>query len=231
MESTMLQRRLMVLALLLIGTPALAQLRWREGVHYSVIPDAAVARVGAPAGKIEVIEVFSYGCTYCNKARGDIARLAAGLPADAVMTYVHASFLPTEAWPMFQRAYYTARKLGIAEATHDAMFRAIWETGEIPLVDIATGTLRRPSPTIEDAAKFYARASKVTAAQFLQVAKSPEIDQAMQDADILVKQWRVPGTPSLVVNGRYMVANDVPYDVQSQITNFLVSLERARQKK
>ncbi len=227
----MLHRRLMVLALLLIGTPALAQLRWREGVHYTVIPAAAVARVGAPADKIEVTEVFSYGCTYCYKAKDDITRLAAGLPADAAMTYLHASFLPTEAWPMFQRAYYTARKLGIAEATHEGMFRAVWETGEVPLVDIATGRLRRPSPTIEDAAKFYARTTAVTAARFLEVAKSPEIDQAMQDADILVKQWRIPGTPSLVVNGRYLVANNVPHDVQAQIANFLISLERTRLKK
>lgn len=226
----MLQRRLMVLALLLIGTPALAQLRWREGVHYTVIPDAAVARVGAPADKIEVIEVFSYGCTYCYKAKDDIAKLAAGLPADAVMAYVHASFLPTEAWPMFQRAYYTARKLGIADANHEAMFRAIWETGEIPLVD-ATGRLRRPLPTIEDAAKFYANHSTVKAAQFLEASKSADVEKAIQTADTLVKQWRIPGTPSLVVNGRYLVVNTVPHDVQAQIANFLVSLERARTKK
>jgi thiol:disulfide interchange protein DsbA len=227
----MLHRRLLVLALLLIGTPALAQLRWREGVHYTAIPESAAARVGKQADKIEVIEVFSYGCTYCYKAKDDIRKLAASLPADAVMEYVHASFLPTEAWPMFQRAYYTARKLGIDQATHEEMFRAVWETGEIPLVDIATGRLRRPAPTIEDAAKFYARVAKVTAAQFLTVARSSEIEQAMQDADILVKQWRIPGTPSLVVNGRYLVANNVPHDVQAQIANFLVSLERTRLKK
>ncbi len=137
--------------------------------------------------------MFSYGCTYCFQAKEDIAKLAAGLPADAAMTYVHASFLPSEAWPMFQRAYYAALKLGIAEATHDAMFKAVWETGEIPLVDRATGRLRKPSPTIEDAAKFYARVTAVKAAKFLEVANSEEINKAMQDADALVKQWAHPG--------------------------------------
>jgi thiol:disulfide interchange protein DsbA len=229
MEIPMLHRRLMVLALLLVGTPALAQLRWREGVHYQAIP--VPQRVGAPADKIEVTEVFSYGCTYCYQAKEDMAKLAAGLPADAVMNYVHASFLPTEAWPMFQRAYYTALKLGIAEATHDAMFKAVWETGEIPLIDKTTRSLRRPSPTIGDAAKFYARVTKVTAAEFLKVANSAEIDKAMQTADALVKQWRIPGTPALVVNGRYLVEGRLSQGDTVQVVNFLVALERTRVKK
>jgi protein dithiol oxidoreductase (disulfide-forming) len=228
----MLHRRLMVLALLLIGAPAMAQLRWREGIHYTVIPEAAAQRAGTgPADKIEVAEVFSYGCTFCYQAMDSIATIVGNLPPDAAMTYVHASFLPSEGWPMFQRAYYTARKLGIADKTHDAMFRAVWETGELPLVDKATGKLRRPLPTLDDAAKFYARAAGVKAADFLKVANSAEIDAQVLRADALVKQWRIPGTPSLVVNGRYLVDNKQPFRDQAQIVNFLVSLERARPKK
>ncbi len=30
----------------------------------------------------------------------------------------------------------------------------------------------------------------------------------MKRADALIKPWRVPGTPALVVNGRYLVNND-----------------------
>ena len=57
------------------------------------------------------------------------------------MTYVHASFNPAEAWPMFQRAFYTAQSLGIAAATHEQMFVAVWETGEFPLLDPNTGSI------------------------------------------------------------------------------------------
>jgi thiol:disulfide interchange protein DsbA len=216
--------------LLVIFAPAVALLRWRVGVIYTVLMDAP--RAGAPADKIEVAEAFSYACPHCYRAKGDMAKLAASLPADAKMVYVHASFIPSEGWPMFQRAYYTALQLGIAEATHDGVFQAIWETGEIPLIDPATQRTRRPLPTIEDAAKFYARVTRVKQAEFLKVANSPEIDAAMKRADELIRQWKVPGTPALVVNGRYLVNDrNITFAEVTQVVQFLITLERARLKK
>ncbi|HET9445381.1 MAG TPA: hypothetical protein VFO35_03935, partial [Steroidobacteraceae bacterium] len=41
--------------------------------------------------------------------------------------------------------------------------------------------------------------------QFLATAKSFSVEANCRRADQLVKQWRVDGTPSLVVNGRYRV--------------------------
>jgi thiol:disulfide interchange protein DsbA len=220
-------RQLLTVTLLLISASAAdAQMLWREGVHYNVLPTPT--RAGAPADKIEVAEVFSYGCPYCDQAKENVAKLAKSLPADAAMTYVHASFAPSEAWPMFQRAYYTAQKLGIAEAVHEAVFDAVWRTGEIPLLDKATGKIRRPLPTIEDAAKFYARLGLVKQPEFLKVASSPEIDAAMKRADELVKLWKVPGTPCLVVNGRYIVNNEQSFADQAKVVQFLITLERTR---
>ena len=34
---------------------------------------------------------------------------------------------------MLQRAYFTAQALGIAERTHQAMFDAVWKTGELAM--------------------------------------------------------------------------------------------------
>jgi thiol:disulfide interchange protein DsbA len=220
-------RHLFVAMLLLMGANAHAQLLWQKGVHYQEIASPQRA-AEAPADKIEVVEVFSYACPHCDRSRGDIARLAAGLPADAKMSYVHASFRPDEAWPMFQRAFYAARELGIADALHEAMFDAVWRTFEVPLVDKATGRMRQPLPTIEDAAKFYARMGQVKKEDFLRVAKSPSVEAAMKRADALIKQWRVPGTPSLVVNGRYLVNNEQSFATQSRVVQFLISQERAR---
>jgi thiol:disulfide interchange protein DsbA len=225
----MLIRRLLLVVLLLGSVPSYAQLLWQEGVNYKKLPNPQTAG-GVPAGKIEVAEVFSYGCIYCYRAKGEMAKLAAALPADAAMTYVHASFAPGEAWPMFQRAYYAARRLGIADALHDGVFTAVWESGEIPLLDIATGRIRKPLPTIEDAAKFYARLSSVKAADFLKTAASPAVEADMRRADELTKLWMVPGTPALVVNGRYIVDNSQPHAQQRQVALFLVSMERTRLK-
>lgn len=220
--------RILLLPLLLLPLAAQAQLRWVEGQHYRQLPQPVPAAV--PAGKIEVTEVFSYGCIYCFRAKDQIQQLAAGLPADAVMTYVHAAFNPGEAWPMFQRAFYTAQALGVAASTHEQMFTSIWESGEFPLRDPRTGGIRKPLPTLDDAAAFYQKYAAVNPASFLELAKSKQIDDAVKHADMLVEAYRISGTPSLVVNGRYLVMNENlgSWAEVRQLVNFLVAQERRR---
>ncbi len=220
--------RVLLLIALALPLPALAQLRWVEGRHFTTLPR------GVPAenrvGKIEVAEVFSYGCIHCFRFKEEIAKLQAALPADAYMSYVHASFQPAEAWPMYQRAWYTAQAMGIGMANHEKMFDAVWTTREVSLLDPTTGLVRRPLPTIEEAARFYAGAAGVKAADFLKIANSPEINAQVKRADALIESWRVPGTPSLVVNGRYLVNNDsvTNWNDVRAIVLFLVGTERQR---
>ena len=45
-----------------------------------------------PAGKVEVTEVFSYGCPACNRFAPFMRSLKQGLPANAVVNYVPASW-------------------------------------------------------------------------------------------------------------------------------------------
>jgi protein dithiol oxidoreductase (disulfide-forming) len=220
--------RTLLFVVLALPVPALAQLMWVEGKHYIKVPGGQTAE--AKPGKIEVAEVFSYGCIHCYRAQENVAKLATTLPADAYMTYVHAAFMPAQAWPMYQRAWYTAQSMGIGEANHHKMFAAVWETGEVPLLDKATNRVRSPLPTIQDAARFYARAAKVKEADFLKVANSPAVNSQMARADQLIKSWGVNGTPALVVNGRYQINGDVVSswtDMQG-IVVFLISQERRR---
>jgi protein dithiol oxidoreductase (disulfide-forming) len=219
-----------LLAALFVSQAALAQLRWIDGTHYITLTPGASYE--APPGKIEVTEVFSYGCPACNGALAGMNKLKSMLPSDVVMNYVHASFIPTEDWPMFQQAYITAKALGIAESTHDAMFTAIWKTGEIALADPATGRVKQPLPTIEDAARFYARHSTVKEAQFLEMAKSFGVATKIKRADELVKTWKIPSTPSLVVNGHYLINLQAvgTWDNVYDVVMFLVSQERQRLK-
>jgi protein dithiol oxidoreductase (disulfide-forming) len=228
-ELSMLVRILVVLALL-APVPALAQMRWQEGVQYTTLVNTAPAK--ARAGKIEVAEVFSYGCIHCFRAKDAMTKLKDSLPSDAVMTYVHASFNPAEAWPVFQRGWYTALSLGIGEAMHDRIFDAVWTNGELALVDPATGALRKPLPTIADIARVYAKYSSVNAADFLRQAQSPLVEAQLKAVDALIMSWRIPGTPSLVVNGRYLVNNSNlrSWDEMRDVVNYLVSLERRRLK-
>ena len=109
---------------------------------------------------------------------------------------------------MFQRAYLTAQSLGVAEKAHDAMYDAIWNTGELGVADPTTRRLKTNLPTIEDAARFYQRVAGVKAADFVNASKSFSVDLKMRQADGQIIAMQVSGTPTLVVNGKYRVNNE-----------------------
>ena len=174
---------------------------WKEGTQYFLVEPAVPSDV--PAGKVEVTEVFSYGCPACNFFNPTMAKLRKSLPANAVMTYVPASFKANEDWPMFQRAYLTAQVLGIADKSHDAMFEAVWKPDAPLAIMNADGrTIKNPMPSIEDAAKVYAQYG-VKAEDFVATANSFAINAKMKRADAFLKATQTDSTPTLVVGGKY----------------------------
>jgi protein dithiol oxidoreductase (disulfide-forming) len=177
---------------------------WLAGRDYFVIGQPQPTRV-AP-GKIEVLEVFSYACPACNAYRPTIELLRKNLPANAQLAYLPAAFIPAEDWPMFQRAYFAAQALGIAERTHQQMYDAVWKSGELATTDSRTHALKSPQPTIEQAAQLYARWTGVKPADFLAMAQSFSIASKMSAADEQIGVMQALSTPTIVVNGRYRIA-------------------------
>jgi thiol:disulfide interchange protein DsbA len=133
-----------------------------------------------------------------------------------------ASFNPDEDWPMFQRAYLAAKSLGVAESTHQAMFDAVWKTGELAIS-------RQPQPTIQDAARRYAQMTKVSQQAFLEAANSFGVNVQMASADEQIEAMQVPGTPCIVVNGKYRIDKALTQssDDLIELVNFLVRKEIA----
>jgi thiol:disulfide interchange protein DsbA len=179
---------------------------WTEGVNYFLI--SPVRPTSLPAGKVEVTEVFSYACPACNLFVPTMHQLKAGLPPNAVLDYLPASFNPSEDWPMFQLAYLTAQTLGVADQTHDAMFNAIWQSGELAVIDPATRGIKAHLPTIEDAAKFYKAKAGVPVDKFLETAKGFTVDNKVRAAEESIQRYRVDRTPTIVVNGKYRVNSE-----------------------
>lgn len=221
----MLVRTLAVLfglSLAVTAAAADAPVPWQAGTHYFVIDPPLRT---TDSGKIEVTEVFSYGCPACNFAHTYVDKIARDLPPDAVMDYVPASFKPNEDWPMFQRAYLAAKTLGIADKAHDAMFDAVWKPNA-PLATMnADGrTLKSPMPTIEDAAKFYAKYG-VKPEEFVGVANSFAINTKMKQADAFVRDSGTDSTPTFVIAGKYRltyVSAGGSWDALEQLIRYLV---------
>jgi thiol:disulfide interchange protein DsbA len=145
------------------------------------------------------------------------------------MTFVPAAFRPDEDWPMFQRAYYTAQALDIDQRTHDAMFDAVWKTGELAVFDPRTQRPRNPPPSIEDAAKFYARVAGIKPESFIATAGSFGVDVKIRQADQLIRADQVDQTPTIVVNGKYRVTvgSAGGDDQLIELVKYLVALESA----
>jgi protein dithiol oxidoreductase (disulfide-forming) len=179
---------------------------WIPGTDYVVL--TPTQQTSVPAGKVEVMEVFSYACPACNAFQPVMAGLKRALPANAQLVYLPAAFNKAEDWPMFQRAYFAAQFLGIAERTHQGIFDAVWKTGELAVVDPTTNRLKSPLPTIEDAARVYAHLAGVKPETFLATAKSFSVDMKMRGADGQITAMQVPGTPCIVVNGKYRINRD-----------------------
>lgn len=198
--------RTLLFALLGLFVVAARAADWTEGQDYYLITPAQASSV--PAGKVEVLEVFSYGCPACNSFQPTLQLLKKSLPPNAQLAFLPAAFSAPEDWPMFQRAWFAAQALGIAERTHQQVYDAVWQTGELATFVPGTNRLKSPMPSIEDAARLYAHWTGIKAQDFLAMAHSFGVDMKMRGADAQILAMQVPSTPCIVVAGRYRVNND-----------------------
>ncbi len=201
--------------------------KWVAGKNYFVIDPAQPT---SHPGKIEVTEVFSYGCPACNAFHSTVDRIAKSLPADAVMNYLPASFRPDENWPVYQRAFYAAQVLGLVDKTQDAMFDAVWKSGELSTYDLKGNGLKPKEawPTIDDIAKFYAKYG-ADPKEFVGIADSFTVNTQMKRADDLIKAYGVTGTPTIIVDGKYRLdtSSAGSYAQTIELTQWLVAKEAA----
>jgi thiol:disulfide interchange protein DsbA len=204
-------------------SPPAAPPTWVEGKNYDLVPQPQ--KPDLPRGKVLVTEVFSYACPACNQFQPYMQKLVKSLPPNAVVDYLPASFNTAEDWPMFQLAYVTAQALGVADRAHEAMFEAVWTTGDLATTE--GNTLKSRMPTIEDAARFYQKQTGVPAAKFLETSKSFAVDLKVRADESLMKSYGVDRTPTLIVNGKYRVtAQGAGGPTQMvDLVNFLVHKE------
>ena len=212
----MLMRLAAVLLALLAAPVACAQgmiERYQAGTHYFVIQPP---QPGPSDGKVEVVEVFSYGCIHCAEFQPMVDKWHAAMPAEASFRYLPATFRPDFA--LLARGYYAAEALGAVERTHQPLFNAIFAE-------------RKQFATIEQLADWYATQG-VKREDFLAAAKSFAVETKLNRATKQVQAYGVDGTPNIVVAGKYRVsgASAQGYDKVFDVVSFLVAKEAAAAK-
>lgn len=210
------------------ATPFVDDGKWVEGKNYDLI-EPQQPKV-SDTDKVEVVEVFSYGCPACNAFHTTVDQMAKELPSNATLVFLPVSFNPAENFPMFQRAYFTAQALGVADKGADAMYDAAWKTKELSSEN-PNGRGLKPSdalPSIDDAAKVYAKVG-ADPKEFAAVANSFAINTKMKRADELVQKYGVMQTPTIVINGkyRYTVSQAGGYPQTIELAKWLISKEAA----
>ncbi|MDE2219431.1 MAG: thiol:disulfide interchange protein DsbA/DsbL [Gammaproteobacteria bacterium] len=174
---------------------------WTEGTQYFLVSPPQPTAVAA--GKVEVVEIFSYACPACNHFYPVIDRLKAALPTGVQWRFLPASWHPEEDWKVFQRAYFAASSLGIADRLHDRIFDAVWKSGELATMEAGGGRLKSPLPSLADVAQYYEQLAKLEPGTFLEAAHSFSVDAQMREADAQIIAYQADSTPSLIINGKY----------------------------
>jgi thiol:disulfide interchange protein DsbA len=138
--------------------------------------------------KIEVIEIFSYGCSHCFRFEATLERWLKDKPANVEFVRLPAIFSPQLA--IYARAYYAAEALGAIDKVHKPLFDAIHME-------------KRKLATEDEIAEVFV-ANGVKKEDFHKAFRSFSTEAKVRRAQELGKRYGVEATPSMVVNGKYI---------------------------
>jgi len=166
-------------------------------------------------GKVVVEEFFNYVCPACFGFEPYLVAWSAKLPPYATLVHIPASFRAD--FVPYARGYYAAQVLGIADKAHGAVYDAIHVKKTLPS--------EGQKPDEEKIAAFYAGFG-ADQAQFLATMRSFGVDAKVRRATEYMTRAKVPATPTIVVNGRYLVKGG-SNEQMLQIASALIEKEHA----
>jgi len=167
--------------LLMQASPAFAI---DEGFEYKLVTPVMGT---ADKTKVEVIEMFWYGCPHCNDFEPTLNKWLDKKPENVNFVRVPAIFRDT--WVPHARAYYTAEALGVLDKTHSLFFKAVHKD-------------RIRLATEKDIAAFFV-SNGVTQEAFTQAWNSFVVQSRVKRAITLTRRSGITGVPAMVVNGKY----------------------------
>jgi len=204
----------LVLALLMAFTfalPAAAE-QYVEGVQYTELFQRQPVVTG---DKIEVRELFWYGCPHCFDFEPDLNTWRKSMPKDAA--FVRMPAVLRDNWEPHARAYYAFQALGVTDKLHSVLFDAIHVKKE-KLFDA-------------DALADFAAAHGIDRKAFLDAYNSFGVDSEVRKAKLLGRQYEADGVPTIIVDGRYRTTAHMAggFDQLVKLMDYLVA--KAKQER
>jgi protein dithiol oxidoreductase (disulfide-forming) len=170
-------------------TPATTS-QWRAGENYTVLGYPLESRV--PKGKVEVNEVFWYGCGHCYALEPALASWEKTKPAFIEFARIPVVWGPTQR--QHARLFYALQKLGRNDL-HAKVFDAVHKGGR-PLVASSEQEARALHLV-------FLKENGVTDQQFADAYDSADVAKNVDIAERLTARYEVASVPTLVVAGAY----------------------------
>lgn len=165
--------------------------RWVENRNYIRLVPAEPTHV-AP-GRVEVLEVFWYGCGHCFHLDPALENWRhKDKPAYVDFARTHVMWNHTQA---HAKLYYTVKALGRLEDLHAEVFREIHVNGNYLAAADAGATERLQ--------RAFLTSKGVSDAAFDGAYRSFAVDNDLRQAEDLTRRYKVSGVPLLIVNGKY----------------------------
>lgn len=184
--------------------------RYVAGTHYVELPDPV--RTADP-NKIEVTEIFWYGCAHCYAFEPLIGAWESGLPSD--VAFVRSPGIWSSMMQIHAQVYYAAEALDVFDEVHSAAFDEIHQKGNY----LQT----------EDQVKAFFLSKGVDPAEFDKTWNSFSVSSAVKKAETRMGDYGIQSVPNMVVNGKYRVSIGDGVTSQAEmlrVVDFLVETER-----
>ncbi|MEE4186178.1 MAG: thiol:disulfide interchange protein DsbA/DsbL [Gammaproteobacteria bacterium] len=184
--------------------------QFSEGSHFRRM--TASQGTSSNPDKIEVAEIFWYGCNHCYNFDPMIEDWKASQPSDVAFVRIPVIWSPTH--QEHARLMYTAEALGVLDQAHEAIFASFHQQGN---------TLAKEA----DIVKLFASLG-VDEAAFREAYNSFGVTSAVKRAENLTRRYGIRSVPTIVVNGKYVTEGDgiKSYGDLLDVTNELVERER-----
>lgn len=195
----------------LAALPAQAQpAQYVEGTHYEELSNSV--RTSDP-DKIEVTEVFWYGCQHCYAFEPLIENWEENLPED--VAFVRSPGMWNELMEVHARIFYAAQALDVLDEVHTKAFNEIHQRGNYL--------------QSEEQIKELFTSVGVSEEDFESAWSSFSVTSSVSRAGSRMRDYGVRGVPSLIVNGKYRVSAGGANRSQSdmlKVAEFLIEEER-----
>ena len=183
---------------------------YQAGVHYEVLKSPVKTK---DPNKIEVTEVFWYGCGHCFHFEPILHQWVQQQQSD--VDFQQSPAIWRDDMEVHARAYYVAHALGILDKAHQPLFNAL-------------NLEKKRLDTESDLADFFVGLG-VDREKFLKTYKSFGVTSQVKQASARARSYKITGTPEVIVDGKYRISSKMAGDQINmlKVADYLIAKIRA----